>query len=462
MLHFGGKGMKRRKEYNLCKLQTSCAHCANNEHCEAWENFVLQHNATKFYAHFDVRVSLAMPSIRNYVMNEDRITTHRFHPFIYFQKKQIRFGKEKKLRDLYYCSHLDRCVYQRYAFLINQKYNQHVAQLGIEDVAIAYRSNLGKNNIDFAQTAFDYIREKGHCLVIVSDFTKFFDKLNHDYLKSMLCGLLEVDRLPSDYFAVFKNITHFSSWDWKDIVEQSGHKITERGIRTILNKQEILVSRETFRKNNKRFAQNKSGIGIPQGSPISAILSNVYMLQADKDINEYVAINNGKYMRYSDDFLVILPYESESKIHEHKNWVLSYFQEMNGLVEINEKKTFIHIYNNGTIATFPKNTTSSLDYLGFVFDGLNVKLRPKTISKYHYRMRRKARHIGRRNWVSPQGKIISAKNLYKIYSSNGEQQTFIDYAKRAKDTLKLNDPEANAVIKHHKRKIAHAIKSGKG
>ena len=75
-------------------------------------------------------------------------------------------------------------------------------------------------------------------------------------------------------------------------------------------------------------------------------------------------------------------------------------------------------------------------------------------------MHRKAHTIGRSNWISPKGKSISAKELYSIYSSNDEKQTFIDYAKKAKRILKLNDQEANALIKHHKQKIAKAIKEG--
>lgn len=64
------------------------------------------------------------------------------------------------------------------------------------------------------------------------------------------------------------------------------------------------------------------------------------------------------------------------------------------------------------------------------------------------------------HWQSPKGKHISARKLYDIYSGGGEHRTFIDYAKRAKGILKLNDREADALIKHHKRKIANAIKSG--
>ena len=103
---------------------------------------------------------------------------------------------------------------------------------------------------------------------------------------------------------------------------------------------------------------------------------------------------------------------------------------------------------------------SSINYLGFLFDGKSIRIRPHAITKYYYRMRRKAHTIGRSNWTSSKGRRISAKELYSIYSRNDEKQTFIDYARKAKGILKLNDQEANALIKHHKRKIAMAIKEG--
>lgn len=55
------------------------------------------------------------------------------------------------------------------------------------------------------------------------------------------------------------------------------------------------------------IVKNPNSYGIPQGSPISALLANVYMLDVDKKVYEIVAAQNGMYMRYSDDFIIILP-----------------------------------------------------------------------------------------------------------------------------------------------------------
>ena len=452
--------MKTQKEYNQCQQPISCHNCSSNQICQAWVNFVKHHNDTKPYAHFDLRVSLSMPSIRKYVMDRTKIVTHSFYPFIHFEKKNSRYGKKgpKKPRELYYCSHLDRCVYQRYAFLLNCQYNIWACENNIDDVAIAYRDNLGKNNIDFAKDAFDAIRSFPQCFILVGDFTNFFDNLEHQYLKKMMCEVLGVERLPQDCFSVFKNITRFSSWDWKDIVKAAGENIAERGVRKKINSKEIVLTKEQFQKNKKDIKKNISGVGVPQGSPISAVLSNIYMIKFDKDIKRYVTSKGGIYMRYSDDFIIVLPYERDAEIADFTSYIFSYVESMKGLIDLQKEKTSCYTYKDEVI--YEGDQPSSINYLGFLFDGKNIRIRPRAITKYYYRMRRKANTIGRSNWTSSKGRRISAKELYSIYSRNDEKQTFIDYARKAKGILKLNDQEANALIKHHKRKIAMAIKEG--
>ena len=452
--------MKTQKEYNQCQQPISCHNCSSNQICQAWVDFVKHHNDTKPYAHFDLRVSLSMPSIRKYVMDRTKIVTHSFYPFIHFEKKNSRYGKKepKKPRELYYCSHLDRCVYQRYAFLLNYQYNIWACENNIDDVAIAYRDSLGKNNIDFAKDAFDAIRSFPQCFILVGDFTNFFDNLEHQYLKKMMCEVLGVERLPQDYFSVFRNITRFSSWDWKDIVKAAGENIAERGIRKKINSKDTVLNKEQFQESKKDIKKNVSGVGVPQGSPISAVLSNIYMIEFDKDIKRYVASKGGIYMRYSDDFIIVLPYERDAEIADFTSYIFSYVESMKGLVDLQKEKTSCYTYKDEVI--YEGDQPSSINYLGFLFDGKNIRIRPRAITKYYYRMRRKANTIGRSNWTSSKGRRISAKELYSIYSRNDEKQTFIDYAKKAKRILKLNDQEADALIKHHKRKIAMAIKEG--
>ena len=463
MMHFGGIKMDGQRRYGLCEKNYACGDCPQDDMCRAWASFVDKHDKVKSYAHFDKRVSLGMDFVRKYVMDEAKVAAHSFYPFIHFEKKNFRYGRKgpKKPRELYYCSHMDRCVYQRYAFLINYYYNIHAKEKGIDKAAIAYRDNLGKNNINFAKDAFDAIQSSQRSLIIVGDFTDFFDKLDHNYLKSRLCELLNVERLPRDYFAVFKNITRFSSWNWEDIVNAAGEDINRPGIRKKLNKKKTVISRQQFLENTSCIVKNTSRVGIPQGSPISAVLANVYMMQFDEDIHRYVSGKGGIYMRYSDDFLIVIPLASESNAKEHIDFVFSYLETMDGLIELQKEKTSLYLFENDSIHSYLSGEPAVIDYLGFLFDGKDIRIRPRSITKYYYRMRRKARTIARSGWISPRGKHITARKLYQIYSQSDDKQTFIGYVKKATRILHLNDPEAGAVIKKHKQKIAQAVKKGK-
>lgn len=82
-------------------------------------------------------------------------------------------GKVEKRRDICYAAHVDRCIYQYYSHLLNELYNQRTDEDGITEVAVAYRTNLGKSNIQFAKAAYDFIRESKDCYVMIGDFTHF-------------------------------------------------------------------------------------------------------------------------------------------------------------------------------------------------------------------------------------------------------------------------------------------------
>jgi len=118
--------------------------------------------------------------------------------------------------------------------------------------------------------------------------------------------LLRCQTLPDDYYSVFKNITAYSKWELKDILSLNGLEDTVQGRRK-LNKMKRVLTPKQFKENCSYIEKNTDGHGIPQGSPISAVLANVYMLEVDKRINDIVQSLGGMYMRYSDDFIVILP-----------------------------------------------------------------------------------------------------------------------------------------------------------
>ena len=416
----------------------------------------------KPYAHFDSRTCIT--DQWSYISDPSRIATHGFWPFIHYKREYIRYnkkaGKTKKYRDICYASHIDSCIFQYYSFLLNELYNRRLAQKDLHLTAIAYRSNLPKqSNLHFARRAFDFIREQNQCYVMIGDFTGFFDNLDHSYLKERWADLLEAEQLPADHYAVFKNITRYSVWERESLLAINGLENNRKGIRELNSKKKVL-SLEQFKEGKKNIEKNPNSYGIPQGSPISAVLANIYMLEADDKIQAAINLHGGLYMRYSDDFIAVIPADNAKAIQ-----VLEEVKQIIGSIprlELEPRKTQYYYYNNGGIENCGKlidtNANTEHDiifFLGASFDGQTVRIRQKAITKYYYRMYRKGKWIRRQKGISPKGKQISNRNLYEKYSQNG-QQNFLSYIDRA-HTVFSDQCFDDKVISRHMQRIRRAI-----
>lgn len=414
-----------------------------------WEE---KNKLKKNYVHFDKRISLN--SFKEYVYNPEKVGNHSFYPFIHntivFKKYSKGKIKEKR-REIKYSSHKDRLIYSFYSFLLNSEYNNILKEYGIDNNVVAYRDDLDKCNIDFAKEAFDFIKKTNRCSIIVGDFTNFFDNLDHKHLKNMLCKVLKCNKLPKDWFNIFKNITKYSYCSFKEILNIKG--FSENEIYK-LNSEPYLFSPKEFRnikKQTLKISTNKSGKGIPQGSSISAVLSNVYMLDYDKKLYEYAKKFNGFYLRYSDDFIVIIPHEKGE--NNHKNEIISIILKFNSVVLQPDKTETFEFENN----TFKGGKI--LDYLGFSFDGCYVGLRDKTISKYYYRMYRKAKNIIK---LRKNGKNVGCRKLYEIYSIKGikmKKGNFISYLIRVNKKFNYSEPKLKKILDTHLKKIKKKIKN---
>lgn len=204
------------------------------------------------YTHFDRRISITKSF--NYINSPYKVAHHGFYPFIHYtiENRKVKNGKKKspKKRQIYYAAHIDSYIYRYYAQIINKAYNERVIKDGIDSVAVAYRTNLNQSNIDFAKAAFQYIRDTDSCNILVGDFTDFFDSLNHKYLKQQLCNLLELERLPDDFYAVYKNITCFSYVNLENLLELNNLDNNTQGRKEFNNLPKAL-SIEEFRKKKK-------------------------------------------------------------------------------------------------------------------------------------------------------------------------------------------------------------------
>ena len=271
---------------------------------------------------------------------------------------------------------------------------------GIDSVAVAYQTNLRKSNIDFAKEAFQHIQGTTSCYVMIGDFTDFFDNLDHIYLKKQLCDLLSVEKLPDDVYAVYKNVTRFSYVELQDLLMLNGLEDTRNGRKEFNDRShERALLPERFRQNkNLVHPSPHPKYGVPQGSPISAVFANVYMLAADRKLQEYVSSFNGFYMRYSDDFIVIIP-QSDIDFSVHYKAIKNILDSVPHL-ELKDSKTKVFYFNNTSVKNCTNifisngaNGKNIIEFLGFSFDGKHIRIRDKTISKYYNRLYRKLRTL---------------------------------------------------------------------
>ena len=417
----------------------------------------------KGYAHFDNRVSINQ--VKSYVENPDKIASHGFYPFIHYTKKAVKYSKQKgrkgKLRELYYSAHLDSYIYQLYAYKLNELYNMRVKRDGINKCAMAYRNNLHKSNIQFAKEVFDFIRKYENAYIIIGDFTTFFDKLDHTYIKKQLCNLLNVDFLPDDYYNVYKNITKYAYFRMEDIlaINEVSHKK--------LNKQKLALTPDQFKENKRTcLRKNKHNYGIPQGAAISSVLSNIYMLDFDKKVNNLVTSQKGLYRRYSDDFVIVLPLKDAKELSAIWQRIEAIRTGIPNL-ELQPIKTQIFHFEHDNIVscnelvfTNVSNSKNIMEYLGFAFNGKQVTLRDKTLGKYYYRMYKKVGKVKVKS--SKQGEVTGVRDLYKKYSHLGYRfkpqknkkhgGNFLSYVYRAKKCF--GDEDAiDRGIKHHWQKL---------
>jgi len=411
-------------------------------------------------------------NVLEYVSNPENIAKHAFYPFIRFNlikkiygrdghKKLFRLEKPKE-REISYASHLDSNIFSFYAEKLINKYENLLKNENCGKSVIAYRKDLGKSNVDFALDAFVKVKKfceanQQDCIVAICyDIKDFYGSLDHKILKEKLCEVLQTGnpaQLPKDYFNIYKAMTKFS-WVEKDaLLEPLG-----------INKK-WLSARDCFCQNAKEFREkvranqliqsNKQCYGIPQGSSISPVFSNIYMLSFDREMTQYAEQRNAFYLRYSDDILWLC---LENSCAEDKEKIESELRELRLEVNGDKKKESRFKYNNGMIENIPeqgKGKAVPLEYLGFSFNGKCCYLRNKTLSNYYIKMSRFITRLKRLAAYSKQdcGELYVGK-IYRGFSHLAKKQAkktnFILYALEADS--KFKEAGLKSGIRHQIRK----------
>ena len=389
-----------------------------DEDFEKWKN---KNSYPRKYKHFDNPRKL--DDVLDYLLKSENIAQHSFYPFLHFVKEQSKFKegqKKSKKRKLYYCSHLDRYVYSYYAFKLNQCYNAWADKEGLNESTVAYRTNLKKSTIHFANSVFNKILKMEDANIFVGDFSDYFDNLDHRYLKNRLKSLLGVDELHNDYYAVFKNITCYSWVNLNELMNvflgndrfEKIRPYCKHKFKTATENLQRLFTAEEFRVKVKPIIYKNRDFGIPQGSPISAVLSNIYLMDFDVQIKNFVTHIGGFYLRYCDDFIVVVP--GSYPVKDLVGFIQSQVKNIPRLILKDEKQQTL-CFSKSQIKNGGQNT--SLNFLGFSFDGQFVRLREKTIYRFYRRLYHKIATIKKQRSLGRKGG--GTKNLYQQFSIKG-------------------------------------------
>lgn len=208
---------------------------------------------------------------------------------------------------------LDRTIQQAIAQPISNIYERVFSEY-----SYGYRPNRGPN--DAIEQALEYLNG-GSEWVIDIDIEQFFDKVNHDKLIQILR---------------------------EQVNDSSVLNLIRKYLRAGVMEKGIVKATKT---------------GVPQGGPLSVVLSNIYLDKLDKELEE----RGLRFVRYADDVLIFVRSEKAA------NRVMA---SLSGWIE---RKLFLRV--NATKSKVVRPTRSK--YLGFTFlrNGGRWKVKPTSEKK---------------------------------------------------------------------------------
>jgi RNA-directed DNA polymerase len=229
-----------------------------------------------------------------------------------------------KFRPLQISEIRDRVVLKAIAVIIEEEFSSILTQN--ELVSFAYQKGKGVREALLQMKSLFRNNKASH--VLKADIVNFFEEVNKDLL-------LKEKLLP---------------------------KLKDHSIDRLIN---AALSQELFgvkwlKKEHWDLFRN-AGKGIPQGNPMSPLLSNIYLSEFD----EFCKTNRFNLVRYADDLVFVCQSEQEA---------ISIFEIVNEFLRSKYSLKIHSLGNDGdkTLIIAPA-VENELNFLGVDFDGLNLR-----------------------------------------------------------------------------------------
>lgn len=366
------------------------------------------------YRHFDLPVG---EKFAGKAMDPDFVLKHSFVPLLHYTKSEKRYKKcpktgkrtiTSKDRPIKYASHRDACILSFYASEMNKLLDAHYAAAGLSDSVLAYRA-LGRGNYDFSAEVLAFAKTHSPVTILAFDVSSFFDNLDHMLLKRRLKAVLGVTSLPEHWMRVFRAITAFHYVDMEELKANATFSA-----RLKENSRDRIASVEELKANGIKFHPNPELAkghrrGIPQGTPISAAASNLYMIDFDEAARAFCDNIGALYRRYSDDILVICD-PAHAAAAEAKIMDLIKAEKLKISPHKTERTEF-----TGTGVVVGK----AAQYLGFALHEGGPAIRESSLARQWRKMRRamrRTRKIAERNIASGKSTKAHTKRLYRRFT----------------------------------------------
>lgn len=165
--------------------------------------------------------------------------------------------------------------------------------------------------------------DKGYKYVVDMDLEKYFDTVNQSKLIEVLSRTIRDGRVISLI-----------------------HKFLKAGV----------IERHTFKE---------TGVGVPQGGPLSPLLSNIMLNELDKELEK----RGHKFVRYADDMIIFCKSKKSGR------------RTLENILPYIEKKLFLKVNMEKTDVAY----VGRVKFLGFSFykqkNGMKLRVHPKAIAK---------------------------------------------------------------------------------